>query len=75
MERAEKYSCISRPPSRNDGEGLPEAVASITLLITENTHIEVSDEDDSLMRASTVAAVEINMPSFGTSFSMLLGLT
>lgn len=45
LEGAEKYSCISRPPSRNDGEGLPEAVASITLLIIKHSHIEVSNEE------------------------------
>lgn len=32
-ETAEKYSCTSRPPVRDEGEGLPGAEATITAII------------------------------------------
>lgn len=53
-------SCISRPPSRYEGEVLPEAVANIKLEIIENSQMEVANGEgksgDSLM---TVGAIEI----------------
>lgn len=52
-------------PSRNEGEGLPQAVANITLEIIKNSQTEGSSSN-SLMTASTVVvvAIEINLPKF-----------
>lgn len=40
FETAERGSCISSPPSRNEGEGPPEAILKM-----ENCQTEVSKEE------------------------------
>lgn len=40
----EKSSCAPQPLSRNEGEGLPEAMANIMLEIIEHSQTQVSNE-------------------------------
>lgn len=40
----EKSSCALQPLSKNEGEGLPEAMANIMLEIMEHSQTQVSNE-------------------------------
>lgn len=40
LKKAEKFSCMSTPPSRNELEELPRAEANIKLKIMEKSQIE-----------------------------------
>lgn len=70
-------SCISRPPSRYEGEVLPEAVANIEII--ENSQTEVANGEGNLCkngdRLMTVSAIEIKLPTFRTSITILPGIT
>lgn len=49
FETEEKCSCESRPPSRNQGEGLPEAEADVTFKI-----MKISWRKETSAKAATV---------------------
>lgn len=49
LETARKCSCLPRPPSRNEGAGLPGVEANIALEVMENSHTEASDGEEKLL--------------------------
>lgn len=76
-------ACVSRPPSRNAGDGYPEAVENITLDIIENSRKDVSNggkKKNPLQKlwqlgdAGAVVAMKINLPKFRTSTAVHLGM-
>lgn len=69
LETAKECSCMSRSPSRNYREGLPEVVAN-----TQNDG-KLLNRSGSWMTLRAVTAMERNLPKFRTSTAMLLGMT
>lgn len=68
MVTAEKRHHISRAPSRNESEGLPAAVANITLEIMENKSNGIKWRKENLCKSCEKAvAIEINPPRFRAS--------
>lgn len=73
MVTAEKCHRISRAPSRNESEGLPAAVANMTLEIMENKSNGIKWRKENLCKscesltATAVVAIEINPPRFRAS--------
>lgn len=76
MQTAQKCSCISRPPGRNEGEELPESVANITLKYNGKlSNAGVWWRKETSAKAVTVqgavVALEINMQKCRTATVVL----
>lgn len=70
METAEKCSSTSEPPSRNEGEGLPQAEANNLEIVEKLSNRRASWRKETSAKAMTaieVVAVEINLPKSATS--------